>query len=40
MKRILSYLLAAALAFCSCENPLLEPAQDGGTYPEGAKVER
>lgn len=39
MKRILSYLLAAALAFCSCENPLLEPAQDGGTYPEGAKVE-
>lgn len=39
MKRILSYLLAAALAFCSCGNPLLEPAQDGGTYPEGAKVE-
>lgn len=39
MKRILSYLLAAALAFCSCENPLLEPASDGGSYPEGAKVE-
>ena len=37
MKRILSYLLAAALAFCSCVNPLQEPEPSG--YPEGAKVK-
>lgn len=37
MKRILSYLLAAALALCSCVNPLQEPEPSG--YPEGAKVK-
>ena len=40
MKRIWAYFLAFLLLVCSCVNPLVEPEadEDGGTYPEGAKV--
>lgn len=40
MRRIWAYLLASLLLVCSCVNPLAEPEADenGGAYPEGAKV--
>lgn len=40
MRRIWAYLLAFLWIVCSCVSPLKEqdPDDDGGTYPEGAKV--
>lgn len=36
MRKIRAYLLAAAIAVCSCVNPLQEP--EPSNYPEGAQV--